>query len=299
VTGESYVWGVLAAVGAGIAFNLALVMQKIAVGRVGSEGRFLRRLVRNPLWLQGLALQFLVGVPLNLIAMATIGPAIIQGLMAIGLVALAFAAARVAGERVGRQDWIGILLITVAVALFGLSRLSVDMASIDLYDPAFAARLALFTGAVTSFSVTCHLLQARNSQLRGIARTLDAGFLFAQTTLWLGILMAFRARLASGQFSGRDALGVVVTSAVIVATNALGTIETQRAFQAGDVARLVPLQSGPQQILPLMSYFAVFDLTPPDAAALPRAAAATVLILAGSTLLARRQAPVSPGVEVA
>jgi drug/metabolite transporter (DMT)-like permease len=293
VTGEAYLWGVLAAVAAGVGYNLGLVVQKIAVGRVDDGDGFLRRLVRNPLWLRGLALQFLIGVPLNLVAQATIGPALIPGLMGTGLVVLALGAVYLVGEAVGRQDWAGIALVMVAVALFGLSGLGVDMAAIDPYDLAFVARLVVFTTAVAALSVACFLLQARSVRLRGVARTLDAGLLLAQSNLWLGVLMAFWGRWQQGLFGGWDFLGLAVTSAVVVAGTALGTAETQRAFQVGDASKLMPIQSVPQQILPLLSYFAVFALTPPSDAALPLVGAGAALILAGTALLARRQVLVS------
>jgi hypothetical protein len=298
MTGETYLWGVLAAVAAGIAYNLALIVQKIAVGRVEDGGSFLRRLVRNPLWLRGLALQVLVGVPLNLVAQAFIGPALLPGLMGIGLVVLALGAVYLVGEAVGRQDWAGILLVMVAVALFGLSGLAVDVQAIDVYDPAFVLRLVAFSAVVAALSGACVLFQARNYPLRGVARTVDAGLLFAQSNLWLGVLMAFWARWQKGLFAGWDFLGLAIASTVIVAGTALGTAETQRAFRVGDASKLMPLQTVPQQILPLVSYFAVFALAPPTDAALPLVAAGAILILAGSALLARRQVLVSEPPEV-
>jgi uncharacterized membrane protein len=290
---EGYLWGVLAAIGAGVGYNLGLVVQKMAVGRVDDGDGFLRRLVRNPLWLRGLALQFLVGVPLNLVAQAFIGPALLPGLMGIGLVVLALGAVYFIGEAVSGQDWAGIVLVMVAVALFGLSGLGVDMKAIDVYDPAFLVRLVAFSATVAGLSVACVLFQARNYPLRGIARTLNAGLLFAQSNLWLGVLMVFFARWRDGRFAGWDFLGLAVTSAVIVAGTALGTLENQRAFQVGDASKLMPVQTVPQQILPLLSYFAVFALAPPTRAAIPLVGAGLALILAGSTLLARRQVLVS------
>lgn len=136
----------------------------------------------------------------------------------------------------------------------------------------------------------CHLLQGRVTQGRGILRILDAGLLFVESNLWLGVLMGFLTRWGTGRFSYWDLLPVGAASGITFAGSMLGIAETQRAFRAGDAVRLVPVQHIPQQILPLVSYFTVFRLTPPSRAALPLAGTAAVLIVAGSALLARRQA---------
>lgn len=56
--------GVLSAITAGIAFNLGLVLQKVAVARVPKEtSHLMRHVVRSPLWLMGFGIQFLFGTP--------------------------------------------------------------------------------------------------------------------------------------------------------------------------------------------------------------------------------------------
>lgn len=72
-------------------------------------------------------MQFIVGMPLNMLAQSKIGPAIIPGLMAIGLIVLTIGAVRLAGESFDSGDIAGILLIIAAVTVFGLSQLSVDI----------------------------------------------------------------------------------------------------------------------------------------------------------------------------
>lgn len=68
--------------------------------------------------------------------------------MAIGLIVLTIGAVRLAGESFDSGDIAGILLVIAAVTVFGLSRLSVDMQSIDLWERAFLLRLGLFTVVV-------------------------------------------------------------------------------------------------------------------------------------------------------
>lgn len=285
----SYWIGVAAAVAAGVAFNLGILIQKLAVMKTPGKAGLMRRLVRSPLWLTGFALQFVIGMPLNMLAQAKIGPAIIPGLMAIGLIVLAIGAVRLAGERIQIADAAGISLVIAAVIAFGLSRLSVDMRSIDLYEPTFLVRLGAFTLFVAAMSLLCHMMQKVNARLRGILRTLNAGLLLSQSNLWLGILMALTARWGAGQFDIPDLLFVVLASSIVFAGSMLGIAETQRAFQYGEASRLIPIQYVPSQILPVAAYFVVFALRPATAQGLPLAMAGIVLVLFGAILLARRQ----------
>jgi hypothetical protein len=286
---DAYVLGVSAAIIAGIAFNLGMVIQKLAVMKVPRETSLMRQLVRSPLWLTGFALQFIVGMPLNMLAQSKIGPAIIPGLMAIGLIVLTIGAVRLAGESFDSGAIAGILLIIAAVTVFGLSQLSVDMQSIDLWEPAFLLRLGLFTVVVAALSLVCHFIQMTNIRQRGILRTLDAGLLLSQSNLWLGILMAFLAKWGAGKFTALDFLPVVIASGIVFAGSMLGIAETQRAFQFGEASKLVPIQYVPVQILPIAAYFIVFCLSSSNPFAVPMALGGIVLVLSGAVLLARHQ----------
>ncbi|MFH1692723.1 MAG: hypothetical protein ABH890_00405 [Bacillota bacterium] len=290
-TAESttYLIGVTAAIIAGIAFNLGMVIQKLAVKKTSRDIGLMHQLVRSPLWLSGFALQFIVGMPLNMLAQSKIGPAIIPGLMAIGLIVLTIGAVRLAGESLDIGDIAGILLVIVAVTLFGFSRLSVDMQSLNLWDPAFLLRISLFTVTVAALSLFCHFAQKKNVRMRGILRTLDAGLLLSQSNLWLGILMVFLAKWGIGMFTPLDLLPVIVASGIVFAGSMLGIAETQRAFQFGEASKLVPIQYVPVQILPIAAYFIVFRLSPSNPISLPLALGGIVLVLFGAVLLGRRQ----------
>jgi drug/metabolite transporter (DMT)-like permease len=285
----SYLIGVAAAIIAGIAFNLGMLIQKLAVMKVSHETSLMRQLIRSPLWLTGFAMQFFVGMPLNMLAQSKIGPAIIPGLMAIGLIVLTIGAVRLAGESFDSGDIAGILLVIAAVTVFGLSQLSVDMQSIDLWEPAFLLRLGLFTGVVAALSFICHFIQKTNVSQRGILRTLNAGLLLSQSNLWLGILMAFLAKWGTGKFSPLDLLPVGISSGIVFAGSMLGIAETQRAFQFGEASKLIPIQYVPVQILPIAAYFMVFCLSSLNPFAAPLALVGIVLVLSGAVLLARRQ----------
>lgn len=285
----SYLIGVTAAILAGIAFNLGMMIQKLAVMRISQETNLMRQLLRSPLWLAGFALQFFVGMLLNMLAQSNIGPAIIPGLMSIGLIVLTIGAVRLASETLDVGDIAGIALVIAAVTVFGLSQLSVNMTSIDIWEPAFLLRLGLFTLVVAALSLICHFLQKTNVRLRGILRTLDAGLLLSQSNLWLGILMVFLAKWGGGSFSLLDLFPIGIASGIVFAGSMLGIAETQRAFQFGEASKLVPIQYVPVQTLPIAAYFIVFGLSPSNPLAVSLALGGIVLVLCGAALLARRQ----------
>ncbi len=289
-TANAAYWiGVIAAITAGIAFNLGMVIQKLAVMKTSRDTGLMHRLIKSPLWLSGFALQFIVGTPLNMLAQSKIGPALIPGLMAVGLIVLTIGAVRFAGESLDLVDITGILLVIAAVTVFGLSRLSVDMQLIDLWAPAFLLRLGLFTAFVAALSLVCQLLQRKNDRLRGILRTLNAGLLLSQSNLWLGILMAFLIKWGNGTLTFPDLVFIVIASGIVFLGSMLGIAQTQRAFQVGEASKLVPMQTVPVQILPIAAYFLVFRLSPSTPLAVPLALGGTVLVLLGAALLARRQ----------
>lgn len=289
VSNTTYLIGVLAAIFAGIIFNLGMVIQKIAVSRIPLETRLIHQLIRSPLWLAGFGLQFIIGTPLNMLAQSKIGPALIPGLMAIGLIVLSIGAVRFAGESFDFGDFVGILFVIIAVTIFGFSKLSVNMQTINIWEQGFLLRLFTFTLFLALLSFLCHFLQKTNIRMRGILRTLNAGLLLSQSNLWLGILMVFFSRWSVGKFSAEDLILAAISCAIVFAGSMLGIVETQRAFQFGEASKLIPIQYVPIQTLPIAAYFFVFNLSPSTQYSLPIALGGVLLVLCGAMLLARRQ----------
>ena len=306
-----YAAGVAAALAAGAAFSIGQLAQKIAVNRldalsaeapaIGSESAprrgFVAGLLRSPLWLIGFAVVFLVGTPLNIVAAAWLGPAILPGLMSLGLVVLAVGAVAVAGEHLGAADVAGIVLVMAGIALIGLSHLAVDVASASLHAPALLARLTGFT-AGTSVLGAVGLAAAAGPAARGARgplRALASGLFFSGSNLWLAeFLNAIGPWLSGAPI--REGLGLAAVAAcLMIASSGMGTVATQYAYRVGDASRLVPIQMVPSQIVPIMAFVLVFRCTAPSAAAVPLAAGGAALVLAGAGLLAGRQAGARAG----
>jgi hypothetical protein len=295
-----YAAGVAAALAAGAAYNAGQLAQKVAVNRLaaapaGMEPRatgFVGGLLRSPLWLAGFAVVVLVGTPLNILAAAWLGPAILPGLMSLGLVVLAVGAVTVAGERLGPADIVGIALVMAGTALIGLSRLAVDVFAAALHSPALLWRLAAFTAATTALGAVGLAVGARPGVrgARGPLRALAAGLFFVASNLWLAEFLNAAEPWLSGT-PLREGLGLAAAAmGVILASSGLGIVATQYAYKVGDASRLVPIQMVPAQVAPIAAFVLVFRGAAQSAAAVPLAAGGAVLVLIGAGLLAGRQA---------
>ena len=287
--GGRYLLGVILAILSGVAFNLGSLIQKLAVMKSGAGAGLIRRLIRNRQWLAGFALSMIVGSPLNMIALSFIGPAIIPGLSSIGLAVMAICAVRLAGEKFRAGEIVGICLVIFAVTVFGLSGMAVDMRYIQLSDTAFLIRLGIYTLSLTLFSLACHAAQRKNANARGVLRTINAGLLFAQSNLWLGILTELLSRWINARFALAQFPYILIASAIVTVTSFIGIAETQRAFAIGEASKLLPIQNVPSQILPVAAYFTVFALHPAGTWMLPLTLLGVSLVLAGGYLLAGRQ----------
>ena len=95
---EGYITGVFLAIIAGSINNIGLVLQKKVVNEVSEEAKFFRSLVKKPLWITGLLMELIIGSVFFMIAQIYIGPALIPGLMAFGLIFLAIGSVKIVGE---------------------------------------------------------------------------------------------------------------------------------------------------------------------------------------------------------
>lgn len=284
-----YLLGVFSAVASGVIFNIGTLIQKLAVRSDGGGAGMMRRLVKNPRWLLGFVLQIVVGSPLNMLALSLIGPVMIPGLSSVGLAVLAIGAVRHAGETLGAREIAGIGLIIAAVTVIGLGGMSVDLRAAGIYETAFLLRLCLFSAVLAGLNLALHIAQKRQLLDRGVLRTLNAGLLFTQSNLWLGILTQLLIQWGKDRFSLAHFPYLLLASAIVLFASMTGIAETQRAFELGDASKLIPIQNVPSQILPVVAYFTVFLQKPETTKALPLTLIGAALVLAGAVLLAGRQ----------
>ncbi len=319
-----YAWGIVFALLAGVASQAGHICQKLVVNGVagrakpafsgaksafngakppsGSEPGFFVRLLHHPLWLAGIFLEIGVSTVFFLLAQVRLGPALIPGLMATGLIPLAIGSAWIVREPLRFGELLGIALLIASAVLLGRSRLAIDVGSFDILEHRFLGRAVIFTAAVTALFFALRLglgsplIEAgagRGSKaaIRGALTALGSGLLYVLSNFWVGPFLGAVLRLFRGELRPAVWAMFAFGSAALVLTNLFGIAELQRAFRVSRAAAAVPLQVLPTQVAPALVYLLVFRLPPPSRSALWQFALGACLILASSLLIGWRQPP--------
>jgi hypothetical protein len=296
-----YFWGIVFALLAGAASQAGHVCQKLAVNQEVGQAKpafrgdagFFARLLRRPLWLAGLLLELGVSTVFFLLAQVRLGPALIPGLTATGLIVLAIGSAWVVREAPGFGELLGMALLIASAVLLGRSRLAIDLASFDILEPGFLARSAVFSAAVTALFFALRLQRgARRSAkpaIRGALTALGSGLLYVLSNFWVGPFTGAVLRLFRGELGLAVWAMFAFGSAALVLTNLFGIAELQRAFRVSRAAAAVPLQTVPTQVAPGLVYLLVFRLPAPSSTALWQFALGVALVLISSFLIGRRE----------
>jgi drug/metabolite transporter (DMT)-like permease len=288
-----YWLGVLLAVACGVVNNVGMVLQKKVVNNLpvkAREERFKRSLARNPLWLVGLVLQLVIGSIFFMLAQVYIGPALIPGLMAAGLIVLAVGSMRIIGEQLRIAEAIGIGVMIVGIVLLGVSGLVIGTESYDVLDVAFLTRVAIFTLALLVLAVGCALGQRQSVMYRGTLLAILSGCMFALSNFWIFPLMATIVHVLSFTFVLVELTLFILAALILVLTNVFGISTIQDSFRVGHASLMVPIQQIPIQVAPAFVYIAVFMLSPPFGShSLLLLGLGIGLILVSSFLLAKRQ----------
>ena len=85
---EAYWLGVLLAIFSGVSHYTGFLIEKSIINKMPPDVKLMKNLVRTPLWLFALFLRFGIGTIFFMIAQVLIGPVLIPGLIASGLVIL-------------------------------------------------------------------------------------------------------------------------------------------------------------------------------------------------------------------
>jgi hypothetical protein len=285
-----YGLGVLLAVLSGIANNIGLLLEKKVVNRTAhSRTGFFLRLIRHPLWLAGFALHMGLGSALFLLAQARLGPALIPGLMASGMVVLILGSLCILKERLGLAEWAGLLLLITAVTVLSLSRLAIDLERYDVLARGFILRAVLFSLLVMGSIGLLEILWRRLGRLRGSALAASSGLFYVLSNFWVGPFMGAVLRISAGMLTLPVIVLFAAGSVVLVLTNMFAIARLQLAFREANAVLVMPIQKIPIQLAPAVVYLAVFRLAPPSRSSLLMFAVAAALIIASAFVLARRQ----------
>lgn len=288
----SYVLGISFGLMAGVVFGFGTVMQKLAINSLPKDSELMHSLIKNKVWVSGLLLQFTFGSIFLLLSQLIIGPALVPGLTAIGLIILAIGSIKIVGERLKPSEIMGILLMIFGIFLLCFSGLSIEIAKIAFMNVDFLFRAYLYSGILFTLVGILYYFQKKNKQegLKGIMLALASGILYSIENIWIAIMMVLALNLFMGGVILVELaiLGIGLVFTVII--NVYGVIMLQQAFQTGQASNLSPIQTVPIQLGPIIIYFFVFLLIPPSFLSILYLILGIILILFSSFLLGKRQA---------
>jgi drug/metabolite transporter (DMT)-like permease len=291
---KGYIIGVVLAILSGVLNQSGQLMQKKAVNNLPEEirkSKFMRTLLKNPLWITGLVMSMGAGTACFMIAQDYIGPALVPGLMASGLIVLALGSVWMNGESLDRFEITGIFLMIIGIALLGFSRLEIKGETVvaSLETNAALMRIAVFSLSLAALWVILYLAALKSGGRRGIVMAVSNGFPFSISNLWIAPLVAVIFLVLAGKGSTSQVVIFVIASIILVGTNMIGMWQTQECFRYGQASNIIPVQQVPVQIAPVLVYFYVFALHAPDSLSVACMLSGVALIIISGFLLGRRQ----------
>ena len=292
-----YILGVVTAVFCGTCMQAGILLQKKVVNDMSPEEKehhFLRTLLKNPRWLTGLFLEYGLGTVTFMTAQGLIGPALVPGLMASGLIVLAVGSVKLIGETLNVSEYAGIALAIAGIALLGLSELEigVDVVREQLTVEGTAARIAILTIGLFALWGLTHLASLRSVRRKGILMAFSNGFPFAISNFWVSPLIAVFTVVMTGSGTWGQTGLFVLASVILIGSNVFGIRQTNEAFKFAQASNIIPVQQLSVQTTPILFYFYVYALTPPKTISVFFIIAGVVLILAAAFLLGRRQSEI-------
>jgi hypothetical protein len=288
--GSFYWLGVALAILSGFFHDFGTVLQKIVINKLPVDAKFMRSLIKKPLWLSGFLMQQVLGTICFLIAQVFIGPALIPGLMASGLISLTIGSIIIIGERLKKIEIFAIMMMILAITLLGLSELSIEVTKIDLLELGFVIRMISFTAILIVLALFCDIGQRKIEQLRGPFLAIYAGFFYGLCNFWIAPLMGVITHVFEGTSSVAEFILFIISCAILVFSNFYAIVKLQNSYKYGQASNMAPIALVPQQIAPLFVYFWVFMLSPPNEISIFYMLVGVALILISSFILSKRQA---------
>jgi len=289
-----YILGITLAILSGATNNLGVLLQKKVVNEVPPQFRtkaFLRTLIKNPLWLLGLFLQVALGMLLFVSAVSIIGPALVPGLMASGLILLALGSVKLMKEKLSPSEYLGILLMIAGITLLGLSQMSInaDLVRKSLSSSQTILRIVIFTTLMTLSCIAFHFISLKSKKRKGIIMGFSNGFLFSLSNFWISPLTSLIPIVLTGKANLAQTIIFISASIILIATNIIAFSQIQIAFKFAQASNIIPVQQISVQITPILIYFLVLSLSPPKSTSTIFICLGAILIISAGFLLGTRQ----------
>jgi drug/metabolite transporter (DMT)-like permease len=287
----TYFIGIILALIAGTIVQIGSLLQKFIVNKHSDDPKFIKSLVKSPIWILGLLLQVIIGgLGFYFIAIILIGPALVPGLMAVGLIVLAVGSIKILNEKLGKEEIIGILLMIVGVTFLGLSELTIDVSTFDIFNSGFIFRIIVFSIAFLFLAIIIEIFRRKYTKNKGFMFAIEAGLILSLNTVWASPGSTVVAHIVNGIIIEEEIIFGIIILIVILLIVAIGITIGQISFKYGQANVLVPLTNVPIQVIPVIAFFIVFLSIPPNVLSVIFVIIGITLIITSSFLLAKKQA---------
>jgi hypothetical protein len=287
-----YFLGILLALIDGFLNNIGILFQKLAINRLPEGKKVTKGLVKNKVWLFGFIVNGYLPLIFSIPAVLLIGPALLPGLEATGLIWLALASVKYLKERLKASEVIGILLMVAAIFALAYSGLEIDISDYQyLIGTEFFMRLVIFTIVIAALSFTCFALRRTGAHRKDILYATDSGLLTVLNNFYFSLIMAMVARILTGAFAPTELAMFITAIAITPPCEIMGIHRLQKAFEFGQASNMRPVQQAPIQIGPIFYFFWIYMLLPPYGwLSVLLAGIAITFIIIATVLLSVRQA---------
>jgi len=291
---QNYILGIFLAIFAGIVASSGNILQKNAVNKIPKEQRdekFIRTLLKSPSWLFGSILSYGVSSGLIIFAQVFIGPALIPGLFASGLIVLAIGSIKLLNESLKFIEILGILIIVAGITFLGFSELDIPVSEIKALDLMLIVRVAIFSGILMIFWIFTTFMAKKDIKNKGLALAFSGGYLFILGNLWTFALILTISAMIGGTSQILDIFVFIIVVFILIFSNLIAIKQTQEAYKYAQASIVQPSQEVPKQIAPVFIYFLVFLKTAPIIS-LAFIILGSILVIMAGFLLGKRQADV-------
>ncbi|NVM37913.1 MAG: hypothetical protein HWN81_20135 [Candidatus Lokiarchaeota archaeon] len=286
----TYFIGIILALIAGIIVQIGVLIQKYIINKHSKDPKFIRSLVRSPLWILGLLLQVIIGgLGFYFIAIILIGPALVPGLMAVGLIVLAVGSIKMLNEKLGMEEVIGILLMIAGVTSLGLSELTIDVFTFNIFDSGFIFRIIGFSIAIFVLAIIIEIFRRKYAKNKGLLLAIEAGLILSLNTVWASPGSTVVAHIVDGIIIEEEIIFGIIILIIVLLIVAIGITIGQISLKYGQANVLVPLTNVPIQVIPVITFFIVFLSIPPNVLSVIFVIFGFALVITSSFLLAKKQ----------
>lgn len=290
---EDYIFGVICGILGGISNFTGQVLTKKAINDTPQEIRdtaLMKSLVRNGIWLTGTILGMGLSAVFIILAQNLIGGALTPGLLASGFIVLAIGSAKILNEKLQATEIIAIILLVIAIVLIGLSELSIEGNTAYFEDINFTMRIIIYSIVFTGLWFGLYYIGRKTKRYKTILLAVGTGLPFAIGNIWLQPLLITIGPIFAGTADSIIWFFFIISAFVAIFANMLGMAHYQHALNSGNASIVVPVQQMPQQIIPILLFYAIYQLASPQVYSLPFVIIGVCLIIIASLILGKRQA---------